>query len=930
MDDVKKGSTVMHRHLFTLLLGVSCLFRFTSAQLESFGPEQVIENQATGAADVEIVDLDGDGLLDILAASVNDDTVGWFKNLGGGVFSPRMVITQIALGARAVAAGDLDGDGDIDVVVGSHFDRVLAWHENLGNGVFGTRQVIASQVAPNQTVSVFDLDGDGDLDLLTSSNSQGFTGSASWWPNPGDGGFGTELVIMQWVLANDAWADDLDGDGDLDLLIATQDVGVNWVENQGGGSFGTPQFLSAGGGSTTRIRGMDLDDDGDMDIVASSVTSLFGFLNLGGGVFGPETFLANSGSHTDMALADLDEDGDLDIVTASVESGSIAWFENMGGATLSGPIPIDYGGFGVSALAVGDLDEDGGLDLVNTSFTMDEIAWRKGFLKLEAHPLLAMKLRRPNERLGASLLAVDDLDGDGFADLVTGSREVDLGKGRLRAWSSATGQEIWIVDGTTPGDQLGQTLAVAGDVDGDGVSDIVAGMPESGSSRGRVDLRSGATGALLATDVGAVTGDHFGMALAGRGDWDGDGVFDFLVGAPLHDLFGLNSGYVRVYSGQTGTVLATLFGFAPHGEFGRALAFIPDRTGDGLDEVLVVLKNSSGVGVVSILEGGSGAPLTTLSPGQAGPDFGVALAVDRDVNGDGVAEILVGDPSANGGDGSVWLFDGATLGVIRVHSGAASSALGTTVAFTGDLNGDGQEDYLLAEPGHVDGQGLVVGRVQLVDGGGGTFLNGALVTQGVPATTFEGGAYTAFGQSIAGLGDVDGDGYAEIAVGLPLRSQVWIYGGLNPVGLYDPCAQGSVDEPLLFLDGTFGGAPRRVTVPVNTSFTLTMGQPPGAFSPASFAIAGYLGVPTPNQATVLPFGFGVLCLPAPDVDPAAFLLTNNFTPFVPQLIPSSPAPWTLSGIAGIPVPFEITFQGVIVVGPADLRTTNAVILSVVP
>ena len=920
----------MHQRIFTFLLGVSCLVRFASAQLESFGPEQVLENQATGAADVEIVDLDGDGLSDILAASVNDDTVGWFKNLGGGVFSSRMVITQIPLGPRAIAAGDFDGDGDADVVVGSVFDRVLAWHENLGNGTFGPRHVIASQFAANQTVSVFDLDGDGDLDLLTSSRSEFVPGRASWWPNPGNGSFGAELVLMQWVFANDAWADDLDGDGDLDVVIATDDVGVTWLENQGGGSFGAPQLLSASIVSTTRVRGADLDGDGDMDIVAASVTHLSGFLNLGGGAFAPEEVLASAGSHLDMTLADLDEDGDLDIVTASVESGSLEWFENMGDARFSNRIAISDSVPGVSALGVGDLDGDGGMDLVTTSFSTNRVVWRKGFLKLEDHPLLAMEVRRPNERLGASLVSVDDLDGDGIADLVTGSPEADLGKGRLRAWSLATGQEIWAVDGTAAGDHLGQTLAAVGDVDGDGATDIVAGMPDRDFSRGRMELRSGATGALLASDNGAMSQDRFGAALAGAGDWDGDGVSDFAAGAPSHDLFGVDSGYVRVYSGQTGTLLTTLFGFAPHGEFGRALAFIPDRTGDGLDEVLVALKDASGVGVVSVLEGGSGAPLAALSPGAAGPDFGVALAGDRDINGDGIAEILVGDPSANGGDGSVWLFDGATLGIIRVQSGAAGSALGTAVAFAGDLNGDGQEDYLLGEPGYLNTQGFVAGRVQLVDGGGGAFLNGALVTRGVPATTFEGGTHTRFAQSIAGTGDVNGDGYAEFAVGLPLRSQVWIYGGLNPVGLYDPCAQGSADEPVLFIDGTFGGAPRRVTVPVNTPFTLTVVQPPGASLPANFAVAGYLGVPMATQATVLPYGFGTLCLPAPGVDPAAFLLTNNFAPFVPQLIPSGPAPWSLPGIAGILVPFEITFQGVILVGPADLRTTNAVILSVVP
>ena len=239
-------------------------------------------------------------------------------------------------------------------------------------------------------------------------------------------------------------------------------------------------------------------------------------------------------------------------------------------------------------------------------------------------------------------------------------------------------------------------------------------------------------------------------------------------------------------------------------------------------------------------------------------------------------------------------------------------------------------DYLLGAPQFRNAQGITVGRVVLVDGATGLILNGALAPHGLPPDTFEGAFASEFGEAVTGLGDLDGDGFGEFAVGIPAPSVVLVYGGLNPAGLFQPCASGTVNEPVLFIDGSSGGATRFVSMPINTPFTLSMVQPTTSLSPANFAIAGYLDVALVGQETVLPFNLGTLCLPPAGVDPASFILTNNYAPFVSQIIPSTPTPWSTTNSTGLPFPFHITFQGVITVAPGDLRITNALVLEITP
>jgi len=117
------------------------------------------------------IDLDGDGDIDVLSASTNDDTIAWYENLdsSGGGWSYHEIYTA-ADGAKSVSGIDVDGDGDIDVISASESDDTIAWYEN-GDGSGGSWSYHAISTAADGAHSVFgiDLDGDGDIDVLSAS-----------------------------------------------------------------------------------------------------------------------------------------------------------------------------------------------------------------------------------------------------------------------------------------------------------------------------------------------------------------------------------------------------------------------------------------------------------------------------------------------------------------------------------------------------------------------------------------------------------------------------------------------------------------------------------------------------------------------------------------------------------------------------------------
>ncbi len=262
-----------------------------------------------------------------------------------------------------------------------------------------------------------------------------------------------------------------------------------------------------------------------------------------------------------------------------------------------------------------------------------------------------------NDLFGAAVAGVGDLDGDAYDDIAIGIPRFDengVNAGRVIVLSGATGGLLFFVDGDSAEDRLGFSVAGVGDVDGDLVPDLAVGAPgddDHGLQAGSVRVFSGATSAILYTFHGDGAGDQLGFSVGAAGDANGDGRADVVAGADEDSTNGSKAGLARVFSGLDGSVLHTLLGDAANDRFGRSVAGVGDVDGDGLDDFVVgALRDDDGgldAGSVRIYSGANGSLLARFD-GAAGDEIGQAVAGPGDVNGDGLPEVMYGAVRADG------------------------------------------------------------------------------------------------------------------------------------------------------------------------------------------------------------------------------------------------------------------------------------------
>ncbi|MED6334279.1 MAG: VCBS repeat-containing protein [Planctomycetota bacterium] len=349
---------------------------------QQFGAAQVISNTQKNSQSVHSADLDGDGDMDVLATSWGNDRVTWYENTdGAGSFGPMQVITSSAVGARAVVAADIDGDGDMDVVCASDFDDKVRWFRNLdGLGSFGNAIVVASIHSP-RAVFVGDLDGDGDVDVIAPSY---FDSEVGWYENSnGLGSFNAKQLISSATFgALTVSAADVDGDGDLDALSGSEldDEVSLFVNTDGLGSFGAQVIISAAADSVRLVHADDLDGDGDPDVLSASHNDdkVAWYENSDGlGSYGAEQIITTSAdSARAVTTSDLDGDGDADVIAAAYLGDYVAWYENTDGLGSFGTEQLVVSGLnGAHGVFAADLNGDGSQDVLSASWLTNEISW---------------------------------------------------------------------------------------------------------------------------------------------------------------------------------------------------------------------------------------------------------------------------------------------------------------------------------------------------------------------------------------------------------------------------------------------------------------------------------------------------------------------------------------------------------------------------
>ena len=340
------------------------------------------------------------------------------------------------------------------------------------------------------------------------------------------------------------------------------------------------------------------------------------------------------------------------------------------------------------------------------------------------------------------------------------------------------------IDGEDAGDNFGWSVASAGDVDGDETPDLIIGAPntnpDGNSYAGSAYVYSGATHDLLFQVDGAAAFDGLGSSVASAGDLTGDGRSEVIVGGDGASV------EVCSYAGAVPTVLFTIPIPVGAGAFGHSVASAGDINGDHIPDLIIGAYNASpdgraGAGSVYVYSGATPHELLFQLDGVAEHDsFGYSVASAGDVDGVGTPEVIVGayyaDPGGLASAGSAYVYSGATHALLfQVNGEAADYDLGCSVAGVGDLNHDGYDEVIIgaerADPGG------------LANAGSAYVYSGATHELLFEIEGFYRNDY--LGYSVSGAGDVDGDGTLDIIVGantadvngLDNSGAVYIYSG---------------------------------------------------------------------------------------------------------------------------------------------------------
>ena len=347
---------------------------------------------------------------------------------------------------------------------------------------------------------------------------------------------------------------------------------------------------------------------------------------------------------------------------------------------------------------------------------------------------------------------VGDVDGDGITDIVTSAPTHDGHAGRIYVYSVGSGRLLWSADGR-PGDELGTGVEGIGDANNDGIPDVAASGP---SGSGVAFIYSGRDGRILQSFKSTRNDELFGNHISAAGDVNGDGHADLIIGAPGKEGESTNPGHAYVYSGKDGELLYTLSGERLGDAFGSTVAGFSN----GREHYLVVGAPRAGPahhGRVYVYADYAGQPKFVIDADATGNALGAMF----------VSVMGTGDPDAHNIFVSDWTnaAKGAATGRIYLHSGRtgerlltltgeiAGEGFGTSKSTAGDIDGDGIED-LIVGAWQYGGAAVSAGRAYLFSGSDGHLIK--TFTCRTPGDTF--------GFDAVGLGDVDGDGTADLLI----------------------------------------------------------------------------------------------------------------------------------------------------------------------
>ena len=377
--------------------------------------------------------------------------------------------------------------------------------------------------------------------------------------------------------------------------------------------------------------------------------------------------------------------------------------------------------------------------------------------------------------LGAKLAGIGDLNNDGHTDFLSLAPQADVynfsSAGRVTALSGIDGSQLWEYVGWQDGQRFGSLVTFPGDIDGDGIDDIVVAEPDANYNSlincGRITGVSGANGAVLWQKHGASSDAELGLSVIAIGDSNADGIGDLLLSQPMASTNGLvRNGVIELISGNSYVNIWTAEGTRDGEMLGSASKIVDDVTGDGLQDVISGSPEASTNGhyfngVVTMLSSADGSQVWQLEGGASLANLGQAVTFGGDIDGDGSGDVVLRSPGASTGglydNGSITVVSGGTGVTMWSQDGPShGSAYGSSYKFVSDINGDSVQDMLVGIPGASVNGMSENGTIRALSGADGVQI-------------WETSGTTNFGQlgsSFIMLGDVNADGIEEFATGL--------------------------------------------------------------------------------------------------------------------------------------------------------------------
>lgn len=514
-------------------------------------------------------------------------------------------------------------------------------------------------------------------------------------------------------------------------------------------------------------------------------------------------------------VGDIDADGYADGVVGAplmdspaIDAGQIFVYPGSPNGLLANNVRSMAGGqagsqFGYAVAGAGDVNGDGYGDVIAAAPWYDAgeidegrvLLYLGGPNGLRLSPAWIAEGEQPGACFGMSIAAAGDINGDGYGDVVIGAPWYDgtiNDEGAVFVYlGSASGlqpEPAWIATGGLRDCRFGNAVAGAGDVNGDGLSDIIIGASEYYTDEARRDGRTfifcGSPQGVEKESFWELTWssrEHFGLSVASAGDVNGDGLSDIMVGS-LTIFVVSEREYAYLFLGSETEISSTpdwraVDTYVRNVQNAGIVASAGDVNGDGFSDVVIgdYLYEEPNVafdGRVLVYYARAAQSLLNTEParvfGEAEAEgwFGGSVAGCGDANGDGWPDILCTAPRTdrNGTDaGAAFMYAGSENGFATLPQWRADGAtvwgwFGHAAAFAGDIDGDGYDDAIIGAPRFANGESDE-GAAFLYSG----FAGGL---QPYPSWIGEGGQVGAeFGFSVARAGDVNGDGLSDVIVG---------------------------------------------------------------------------------------------------------------------------------------------------------------------